>query len=100
MDLERNNSYLKNLCLIYKKGTQIFLKYIDELAKGYSFPCGRKQDIGKRTYYRTPTHQEINQMEDLGIELFSYREFDEILASYSPEKTVEFFNQCILSEYK
>ncbi|NEN99931.1 MAG: hypothetical protein F6K50_31995 [Moorea sp. SIO3I7] len=84
VDLNKNYSYLKNLCLIYKKGAQIFLEYIDELAQGYSFPFSweGKQDLSKRTYYRTPTYQEVNQMEDLGIELFSYSEIFEILAYY------------------
>ncbi|NEP35815.1 hypothetical protein, partial [Moorena sp. SIO3B2] len=93
VDLNKNYSYLKNLCLIYKKGAQIFLEYIDELAQGYSFPFSWdvKQDLSKRTYYRTPTYQEVNQMEDLGIQLFYYSEFCEILAYYYLEKTVETF---------
>lgn len=92
LDIERKNSYLKNLCLIYKKGVQIFLKHIDEFAEVNYFSCSIKQDIGKRTYYHTPTTQEINNMENLGIQLFSYLEFYEILEYYSLEKKVEVLN--------
>jgi methionyl-tRNA formyltransferase len=71
IDIDRNYSYLKNLCLIYRTGIHYFLDMIDQLGNECFCVPTQTQDNSKREYYSTPTEEEVNQIEGLGVKIFS-----------------------------
>ena len=80
--LDKSNSYLKNLCSIYYKGVHSFLELIDQLDTNHYEVPAKKQDSSKRKYYATPNCEEIKEIENLGIKIFSYSEYYELLNHY------------------
>jgi hypothetical protein len=82
IDIERNYSYLKNLCLIYTKGIHYFLEMLDKLDnKCFEIPS-QVQNNSQRQYYGTPTQTEVNEMENLGIKIFSESDYYDIIMYY------------------
>ncbi|MFB8789740.1 MAG: formyltransferase family protein [Potamolinea sp.] len=95
IDINKKYSYIKNLCLIYRKGVYHFLDMIDKLSNGCFSVQSQKQDNRKRQYCSTPTEEEVNQIESLGIKIFSHLEYQELInycygvIIHSPCKMVE-----------
>lgn len=88
--LNKANSYLKNLCLIYKQGARYFLDLIDQLKTQCPSILAEPQDRRKRKYYSTPDRKEIERIENLGIKIFLYQDFSEFLEYYLRKKSVMF----------
>lgn len=97
--IDKKNSYLKNSCLIYQKGAQIFLEFIDKLTNGDS-QDSKQQNFSKRKYYKTPTSEELNKIDSLGVKLFSDSEYYEILSNYGyKENLLKLIPFCLEEEY-
>lgn len=93
LPLNKANSYLKNLCLIYNQGARCFLELIDQLNFQYPYIPAKLQDNRQRTYYNTPDREEIDRAQRLGIKIFDYQEFYELLESYIDQQDVMFLTR-------
>lgn len=98
--LNKANSYLKNLYLIYHQGARYFLDLIDKLNIQYPKILAKPQDNGKRKYYSTPNQEEIARIEKLGIKIFLYQDFYELLEYYFLKKSVMFLTRDMLAADK
>ena len=81
LEVNREKSLFWNIVQLYPIGTELVIKHLRILEQNSAVKT-KKQNLGEGTYFSIPAKSDFENIENLGMEIISVKDYQEVLSNF------------------